>query len=141
MKNEIEIAGITLTLELGPIEKDHDTGGQWRNGTVILPEGRRVSCGGGWIENEETADRENERLGIAGGLRQGVSYPNEVQAGDFTPYAYGEDETGWQEVIMPLILAGNPEAKTAEHWSEVEDADEIARDAYRKIQESFQGLA
>lgn len=141
MKNEIEIAGMTLTLELGPIEKDHDAGSQWCNGTVILPDGRRVSCGGGWIESEEAADQENERLGIAGGLRQGASYPNEVKAGDFTPYAYGEDETGWQEVIMPLTLATKQHFHAVSHWSEMQDADDMARITYAMIQEGFQKIA
>ena len=53
MKN-IEINGKTIALELLTIESDHETLGAWRNGIVILEDGTRIDCGGGWIENEES---------------------------------------------------------------------------------------
>jgi len=132
MKN-IEINGKTIALELLTIESDHETLGAWRNGIVILEDGTRIDCGGGWIENEESANQANEEAGIAGGLRQGVSYPNETVVGDFTAYGYGEDVSGWKYKLMPYLYGAD--------WEDREDADDEAREAHAAIQQAFATLA
>jgi hypothetical protein len=123
--------GVILDLALGPRETDRD-GSAWRCGTVSF-DASTVACGGGWIESEESANQKNEEAGIAGGLRQGVSYPNETIGGDFSPYAYGEDESGWQESVMRRICG--------DQWEEMEDADDMAREVYAAIQTELAKLA
>lgn len=129
----IEINTKPLGIELLAIARDIETNGAWRNGIVILQDGSRIDCGGGWIENEDSANQKNEEAGIAGGLRQGVSYPNETAAGEFSPYSFGEDESGWQEKLMPVIYGAD--------WEERENADEESRKVYATIQAAFQNLA
>jgi hypothetical protein len=129
----IQINKISLTLQLLPAERDSAANAGWRNGIVILPDGARIDCGGGWIETEESAEIANEASGIAGGLRQGVSYPNETTAGQFTPYEIGEDESGWENHIMPAIYG------TA--WKSREDADDELEEVYSQIQSSLATLA
>ena len=129
----IEINNKTIALELLAIERDSEPSVAWRNGVVILDDGTRIDCGGGWIENEESANQKNEEAGIAGGLRQGVSYPNETVVGEFTPYSYGEDESGWQEKLMPVLYGAD--------WENREDADDEAREAYAAIQDALKALA
>jgi hypothetical protein len=134
MKNMTTIAinGKTLGIKLGPIASDGGLGA-WRNGTIILEDGTRIDCGGGWVENEEGANQRNEAAGIAGGMRQGVWYPNETHAGDYVPYKYGEDESGWQEPLMQVLYG--------EGWENHEDADEEVRDVYASIQDALSALA
>lgn len=131
--NTIKIKGQTLRLELLAVERDCESEGAWRNGIVILGDGTRIDCGGGWIENEESANQKNEEAGIAGGLRQGVSYLNETIVGEYTPYSYGEDERGWESYLMPALLGGD--------WAKLDADGEIAEEAYRKIQKALAALA
>ncbi len=133
-KGRMIFNGVILELELGPVETDKETGASWRNGTVFFdaPE-TLLDCGGGWIETKKSAEQRNEESGIAGGLRQGISYPNEVRAGDYTPYEYGEDESGWQDLLMARIFGDD--------WFKREDADERAREVYAAIQEELAKLA
>ena len=122
------IAEIAATAELGDIETDkldNDTVVTWRNGQVDTGE-YTIPMGGGWIASPAMAAAENERAGIAGGLRQGVSYPNETVAGEFVPYSYGEDESDWEGELMPLLLG--------EKWEDHADADEIARALFDAVQ-------
>ncbi len=130
MKNII-INQISLTVELLPVERDTNAG--CRNGIVILPNGRRVGCGGGWIETEESAEIANEAAGIAGGIRQGVFYPNETIAGQYTPYEIGEDESGWENHIMPAIYGDD--------WESREDADDELEEVFQTIQTALATLA
>ncbi len=127
----IEINSKTLRIELLAVERDEAAA--WRNGIVILEDGSRIDCGGGWIENEESANQKNEEAGIAGGLRQGVSYPNETVVGEFSPYSYGEDESGWQDKVMTAIYGAD--------WEEREDADDEAREVHASIQKALATLA
>lgn len=127
----IEINGNNLGIELNAIERDEAAA--WRNGTIILEDGTRISGGGGWIMNEESANLANEEAGIAGGLRQGVSYPNETVAGDFVAYAYGEDESGWQDAVMTALYGAE--------WEDREEADEEAREVHANIQKALKTLA
>jgi hypothetical protein len=129
----IIINKIALTVELAPAARDSDTNAGWRNGIVTLPDGMTVDCGGGWIETDESAELANESAGIASGIRQGVFYPNETTAGQFTPYEIGEDESGWQNHIMPAIYGDD--------WEEREDADDELEDVYAKIQADLAELA
>jgi hypothetical protein len=124
---------LTTSASLGPIENDCSVPCTWRNGEVTTPGGDAVPMGGGWIESAESADLKNEELGIAGGLRQGVSYPNEVQAGAYTPYGYGEDESGWQDAVMPVLLG--------EDWQQHPDADDAARKIFAAVQAELASLA
>jgi hypothetical protein len=129
----IKINDISIDLELLAIERDPETNGAWRNGIAVLRDGTRIDCGGGWIEGVESANNKNEELGIAGGLRQGVRYPNEVVEGDFSPYRFGEDESGWEEKLMPVIYGSN--------WQNREDADEEVRSVHAAIQEALASIA
>ena len=129
----IEINSKTLGIELLAVERDHEAGSAWRNGIVILEDGSRIDCGGGWIENEESANQKNEEAGIAGGLRQGVSYPNETVVGEFSPYSFGEDESGWQDKAMAAIYGAD--------WEERENADDEARDVHSAIQKALATIA
>jgi hypothetical protein len=129
----IQINKILIEVELLPSERDSDTNAGWRNGIVTLPDGDTIDCGGGWIETDESAEITNEAAGIAGGIRQGVSYPNETTAGQFTPYEIGEDESGWENDIMPAIYGDD--------WQEREDADDELEDVYDKIQAALASLA
>jgi len=140
MKTEKQIGrviynGVILDLALAPVQTDKEPWSAWRNGKVTF-DGRLAGtydCGGGWIENEGSANQKNEEAGIAGGLRQGVSYPNETAAGSYTPYGYGEDESGWQEAIMSRIFG--------EDWANDDDADENARNVHAAIQKGLAKLA
>jgi hypothetical protein len=129
----ITINNHPLSLALGPIERDHDSGAAWRSGTATPEGGSPIPCGGGWIESKDSADQANEEVGIAGGLRQGVSYPNEVQPGDYRPYSLGEDESGWEDDIMPLLYG--PE------WKSHEDVREHLAATYAAIQNALEKLA
>ena len=129
----ITINNIEIQLDLLPIQRDSASNAGWRNGIATLPDGSRIDCGGGWIETDESAEIANEAAGIAGGLRQGVSYPNETVAGQYTPYTIGEDESGWQGHLMPAIYGAD--------WEEREDADDEADEAYAKIQKALAALA
>jgi len=130
--NEL-IAELVQSAILCDTETDTETGAAWKNGTVTTPDGDMVDMGGGWIENEESANQKNEEAGIAGGLRQGVSYPNETVAGSFSAYGYGEDESGWQKEIMPLVLG--------EDWENADEADEAARQIFDAVQAEMARLA
>jgi len=134
MKTELKqlIAELVQSALLGDMESDTETGAAWKNGTVTTSDGDMVDMGGGWIENDESASQKNEEAGIAGGLRQGVSYPNETVSGSFTAYGYGEDESGWQKKIMPLVF-GN--------WEDADDADEIARQIFDAVQTEMTRIA
>lgn len=114
-------------------ETDESVPCAWRNGEVTLPDGTTVPMGGGWIQNEESANQANELAGIAGGLRQGVRYPNETCVGDYAPYGYGEDESGWQELVMPVLLG--------EDWREHEYGDEIACRVFDAVQDELKSQA
>lgn len=131
IKNQIEEIAKSAILE--DIETDRDCGTQWRNGLATAPDGRQIPMGGGWIANEDTANRQNELAGIAGGMRQGVWYPNETLPGAFIPYEYGEDESGWQDEIMPSLLG--------EDWRENDDADDIARELFQQVQDELERQA
>lgn len=121
------IAKIAESAELDPLETDQDTGAAWRNGEVTNPiTGETISMGGGWVESEESADMANEEAGIAGGLRQGVWYPNETVVGQFTPYKYGEDESGWQAEIMPSIYGDG--------WEDHPDAEDTSEEIFKAVQ-------
>lgn len=125
--NTITINGKSFQIELRAVEDDN--GSTWRNGEAQLPDGTRFLCGGGWIENAESANLKNEEAGIAGGLRQGVFYPNETFAGEFTPYAFGEDESGWENQLMPYLYG--------ENWEDREEADDERRAVHQTIQEAL----
>ena len=129
----IKINDIPIDLELLAIERDFESNGAWRNGIAVLRDGTRIDCGGGWIESAESANEKNEELGIAGGLRQGVTYPNEVVEGDFSPYRFGEDESGWEKKLMPVIYGAN--------WENREDADEEVRSVHAAIQKALASIA
>ena len=135
---------IALTIALGlidrnPPERDDETGELffsgcgWRNGSVTLPDGTSVDCGGGWIENESSANHANEEAGIAGGLRQGVSYPNETVVGEYTPYDFGEDESGWESRLMSVLYGAE--------WEDREDADDLRRSTHATIPKALATLA
>ena len=128
----VKIKGQTLTIKLLAVERDHEAGSAWRNGIFFLEDGTRIACGGGWIENKESANQKNEEAGIAGGLRQGVRYPNENIAGKYTPYSYGEDESGWESYLMPALIGGD--------WEDRDADGEIAEEAYRQIQAALTEL-
>jgi len=134
---EAEVASLIEDLVgsaiLGDLESDSSCGGKWRSGEVTTPDGDSVSMGGGWIETAESANQANEEAGIAGGLRQGVFYPNETIAGQFRPYSMGEDESGWQKEIMPIVLG--------ENWEDHDDARDIAERIYSAVQEELARLA
>ena len=131
-QTQIEINGKSIALELLAIERDCEAGSAWRNGTVIL-DGTRIDCGGGWIENEASANQANEEAGIAGGLRRWVSYPTETVVGEFTAYGYGEDESGWQASLMTYLYGAG--------WEAREEADDEAREVHAAIQKALATLA
>lgn len=135
MKTDIKelISDLVQSAILLDADSDRETGAAWMNGQVTTPDGETVDMGGGWIESEESANQKNEEAGIAGGLRQGVSYLNETVPGEFTAYSYGEDESGWQNKIMPLILG--------EDWEENDEADEIARQIFASVQTEMTRIA
>jgi len=63
--------------------RDH---GGFLNGSVMTHLGNHVRVGGGIVHDDQSANSENEAAGIAGGMRQGVWYPNQTSVGDFEPY-------------------------------------------------------
>lgn len=132
MNTHIRIHNRTLALALSPVERDPEIGCAWRNGVVTLSDGHAVDCGGGWIESQESADQKNEELGIAGGVRQGVSYPNTVRVGDYTPYRLGEDESDWVDHIMPHLLGGR--------WGTYPELDDEIRSAHAEIQKGLKAI-
>jgi len=129
----IEIKGQILGIELLAGDRDHEAGSAWRNGIVILKDGSRIDCGGGYIESIRSAEQKNEEAGIAGGLRQGVYYPNQTIAGEYTPYSFGEDESGWKAKVMPAIYGAD--------WEERENADDEAREVHAAIQKALATIA
>ena len=129
--NEL-IADLVRSAILDDVESEHE-GAAWKNGIVMTPDGYMIDMGGGWIENKESANQKNEEAGIAGGLRQGVSYPNETVAGSFSAYEYGEDESGWQQKIMPFVFG--------ENWEEHDDADEVARQIFDAVRDEMTKMA
>lgn len=126
----ITINGKNLEIKLEDMNEDRYAA--WRNGIVTLENGTRIECGGGWIANEEDANAANEEAGIADGMRAGVWYPYETHEGDFIPYEYGEDESGWQNEIMTELYGSE--------WEDREDSDEEVREVYRKIQNALKTL-
>lgn len=127
--NLIEI--LTQSAELSRVYTGHRW--IWRSGAVTTPDGDQILMGGGWVEDAESAGQKNEELGIAGGLRQGVQYPNEVCPGDYSPYARGEDCSGWEDEILPLVLG--------DQWQEHEDYIEVANRIYNAVQEAMTRIA
>lgn len=89
---------------LGGIDSDKTTGAAWRNGRVIAPNGETIPMGGGWIEN-----------------------------GEYVPYARGEDESGWEEKIMPFFLGKD--------WDDHPLADEWTNMIFADIQSTLANLA
>lgn len=113
------IQAIIDSARLGPVDYDTDTGAKWRSGEVIPPNrGTSIPMGGGWIESDESANMRNEEAGIAGGMSQGVWYPKQTLEGSFRPFTLGEDESGWQITLMPLILG--PDYRDHPEYADIE---------------------
>lgn len=119
-----------LTLSLDAIERDTETGAQWRNGKIQI-DGQTVSGGGGWILSEKLANVENEERGV--NLSATQNWPNAVQAGDFQPYEFGEDESGWESTIMPLLYGAE--------WENSEDSRDLEAQVFADIQKNFAEIA
>ena len=125
----ITINGKALSLKLDPIEKDSETGAQWCNGEIEI-DGEHVYGGGGWILSEKTAEIENAERGV--NLDANPNWPNAVRAGDFQPYQFGEDESGWETIVMPKIYG--------ENWEDLEDSRDLERSTFQAIQSALSSL-